>query len=174
MRIYIDFDGVINAHQASNEWGYDTIDTTEYKNSTFVWSETVTNRLRNLTKKGTITWVTTWPTEDVETILRLLGFGKTSAETPTLEWTEDTPYLQSMASAILTNLQDNPLTDGEMWAWLTPHGKEISEKYPWFATETILTTRGTMGYIPHIDAQNGISKKELDTLDLLNSTLTTT
>ena len=160
MRLYLDFDGVINASGCASEWAHESVDVTEYGGFTLIWSEHLVRELIDAVDRGELelVWVTNWPSRDVEAVLRMMGFGRGSAEFDVLDWGgvgegRGTP---GMASAIVTHLFEKPLGAGEMWGWLTSHSSEVRE-LPDFQSDSVLAAGGVMGYVPEIDGGVGLT-----------------
>jgi len=166
MRLYLDFDGVINSAGCGSEWPHDSVDVTEYAGFTLVWSEALVRELLHAVESGDLelVWVTNWPSAEVEGALRMMGFGRRSAEFDVLEWGDR--GVAGMASAIVTHLFDVPLQDGEMWGWLTSHSAEVRE-LPDFQADSVLAAGGVMGYVPEIDSGVGLTPDGLAMVLLL-------
>ncbi|MGL4998175.1 MAG: HAD domain-containing protein [Cetobacterium sp.] len=177
MRIYLDFDGVVNAVRCWEKWPGEP-DSFSYSGFTFVWSEECVAELRRLAQEDGVefVWVTNWTGSEVELILRFMGFGSLVSKTRVLDVglgselgseSDSMTGMQEMASAVLTDLYDNSL-GGATWGWLTGNATELKgREFAWFAKDSLLAADGIMGFVPEIDASVGVTPDDLAMVRLL-------
>jgi hypothetical protein len=153
MRIYMEIDGTVNAAQSPGVWGAPTFDSIAYQGYVFVWSTAAVDALVKLCERAgaEIVWVSGW-NSDIDVLSRLLGFGHLGADARVLEsiGKGSTPF--EKADALLLDLEENPLRNGEGWVWMDPSSDDVmqSEDYVY----RMLTMNG---HVPPLTPGMGIT-----------------
>lgn len=169
MRLYLEVDGVVNAVYGPRSWvGHvaegqspDVFDSVTFDGYTFIWSRELVRRLVTWAEQdgNEIVWATSWDLQ-IETLSRLLGFGRVGADARSLDVTSDpdtlgmgfvTPF--SKMRAILEDVKAFPV-EGENWVALDPALSELMDAE---GVEWVTNVALTGGDIPPIVAEIGVT-----------------
>ena len=169
MRLYLEVDGVINAVYGPRSWvGHvaegqspDVFDSVTFDGYTFIWSRELVRRLVAWAEQdgNEIVWATSWDLQ-IETLSRLLGFGRVGADARSLDVTSApdtlgmgfvTPF--SKMRAILEDVKAFPV-EGENWVALD---SSLSELMDAEGVEWVTNVALTGGDIPPIVAEIGVT-----------------
>ena len=172
MRLYLEIDGVINAVYGPRSWvGHvaegqspDVFDSVTFDGYTFVWSRELVRRLVAWAEKddNEIVWATSWDPQ-IETLSRILGFGRTGADARSLNvrgpregvdgllGSYVTPF--SKMRAILEDVKAFPVK-GDNWVALDPALSELmdAEGVEWVANVAL-----TGGDVPPVVSDIGVT-----------------
>jgi hypothetical protein len=169
LRLYLEVDGVINAVYGPRSWvGHvaegqspDVFDSVTFDGYTFIWSRELVRRLVAWAEQdgNEIVWATSWDLQ-IETLSRLLGFGRVGADARSLDVTSApdtlgmgfvTPF--SKMRAILEDVKAFPV-EGENWVALD---SSLSELMDAEGVEWVTNVALTGGDIPPIVAEIGVT-----------------
>ena len=169
MRLYLEIDGVVNAVYGPRSWvGHvaegqspDVFDSITFDGYTFIWSRELVRRLVAWAEQdgNEIVWATSWDLQ-VETLSRLLGFGRVGADARSLDVTSApdtlgmgfvTPF--SKMRAILEDVKAFPV-EGENWVALDSSLGELMDAE---GVEWVTNVALTGGDIPPIVAEIGVT-----------------
>jgi len=169
VRLYLEIDGVVNAVYGPRSWvGHvaegqspDVFDSITFDGYTFIWSRELVRRLVAWAEQdgNEIVWATSWDLQ-VETLSRLLGFGRVGADARSLDVTSApdtlgmgfvTPF--SKMRAILEDVKAFPV-EGENWVALDSSLGELMDAE---GVEWVTNVALTGGDIPPIVAEIGVT-----------------
>lgn len=125
-RVYVGLDGVFNSSGAPRSWGLESFDSTDYGGYTFIWSTSAVSNFLAFCHENDVelVWLTSW-WEDISVLARLLGFAQFGADARVIE--EVGPSWFAKADALMQDLEDFPVAEGEKWIWLDPAASDAEQ-----------------------------------------------